>query len=77
MLNLLEQVRRDRKLTFLMVSHDLGVVHHMCERLAVMRGGKVVETIAAEALVNREFSADYTRQLLVASEGFRRNQASG
>jgi peptide/nickel transport system ATP-binding protein len=72
-LNLLEQVRRDRRLTFLMVSHDLGVVHHMCERLAVMRGGKVVETIAAEALVKREFSADYTRQLLVASEGFRRN----
>ncbi|MDE1157607.1 MAG: ABC transporter ATP-binding protein [Neorhizobium sp.] len=72
-LNLLEQVRRDRKLTFLMVSHDLGVVHHMCERLAVMRGGKVVETIAAEALVKREFSADYTRQLLVASEGFRRS----
>ena len=30
-LNLLEQVRRDRKLTFLMVSHDLAIVTHMCE----------------------------------------------
>ena len=30
-LNLLEQVRRDRKLTFLMVSHDLAVVTHMCD----------------------------------------------
>jgi peptide/nickel transport system ATP-binding protein len=71
-LNLLEQARRDRNLTFVMVSHDLGVISHMCERLAVMKTGKVVETMPAEALENREFSADYTRQLLIASEGFRR-----
>jgi peptide/nickel transport system ATP-binding protein len=32
----------------------------------------VVETVPAQALENREFSADYTRQLLVASEGFSR-----
>lgn len=72
-LNLLEQARRDRGLTFLMVSHDLGVVSHMCDRLAVMRGGEVVETILPDSLVTRDFSADYTRQLLVASEGFRRD----
>jgi peptide/nickel transport system ATP-binding protein len=71
-LNLLEQARRDRNLTFVMVSHDLGVISHMCERLAVMKNGEVVETVPAEALEKREFSADYTRQLLVASEGFRR-----
>ncbi len=71
-LNLLEQARRDRNLTFVMVSHDLGVISHMCERLAVMKNGKVVETVPRKALENREFSADYTRQLLVASEGFRR-----
>ncbi|SFB19014.1 peptide/nickel transport system ATP-binding protein [Rhizobium sp. NFR07] len=71
-LNLLEQARRDRNLTFVMVSHDLGVIHHMCGRLAVMKSGKVVETVAADALEKRDFSADYTRQLLVASEGFRR-----
>ena len=39
-LNLLEQVRRDRKLTYIMVSHDLGVVTHMCERLAVMKAAR-------------------------------------
>jgi peptide/nickel transport system ATP-binding protein len=72
-LNLLEQARKDRGLTFVMVSHDLGVISHMCERLAVMKSGKVVETVAAEALEKRAFSADYTRQLLVASEGFRRD----
>ena len=71
-LNLLEQAKRDRGLTFVMVSHDLGVISHMCGRLAVMKSGKVVETVPAQALENREFSADYTRQLLVASEGFSR-----
>ncbi|TWF52111.1 ABC transporter ATP-binding protein [Neorhizobium alkalisoli] len=72
-LNLLEQARKDRNLTFVMVSHDLGVISHMCERLAVMRGGKVVETVPAQALEKREFSADYTRKLMAASEGFRRS----
>ena len=49
-LNLLEQTRKDRQLTFLMVNHDLAVIHHMCERLAVMRGGEVVEELDADAL---------------------------
>ena len=72
-LNLLEQARRDRGLTFVMVSHDLGVISHMCERLTVMRKGEVVETVSVEALEKRAFSEDYTRALLVASEGFRRD----
>nr|CAD6598422.1 ABC transporter ATP-binding protein [Rhizobium sp. Khangiran2] len=72
-LNLLEQARRDRNLTFVMVSHDLGVISHMCERVAVMKGGEVVETVPVEALEKREFSQDYTRRLLTASEGFRRD----
>jgi peptide/nickel transport system ATP-binding protein len=72
-LNLLEQARKDRGLTFVMVSHDLGVISHMCERLTVMRKGKVVETVSVGALENRSFSEDYTRELLVASEGFRRD----
>lgn len=72
-LNLLEQARRDRSLTFVMVSHDLGVISHMCERLAVMKSGEIVEILPADALEKRQFSADYTRQLLVASEGFRRD----
>ncbi|MGE7367517.1 ABC transporter ATP-binding protein [Neorhizobium sp. NPDC001467] len=71
-LNLLEQARKDRDLTFVMVSHDLGVISHMCERVAVMKDGRIVETVPVEALEKRAFSADYTRRLLVASEGFRR-----
>jgi peptide/nickel transport system ATP-binding protein len=70
-LNLLEQVRRDRKLTFVMVSHDLAVVTHMCDRLAVMRNGEVVELEAGD-LVSGNINADYTKNLMTASEGFRR-----
>jgi peptide/nickel transport system ATP-binding protein len=75
-LNLLEQARADRNLTFIMVSHDLAVINHMCGRLAVMRGGEVVEMLDASALESREFQADYTRQLMIASEGFKRDSLS-
>ncbi|WEZ82841.1 ABC transporter ATP-binding protein [Rhizobium sp. 32-5/1] len=69
-LNLLEQVRRDRNLTFLMVSHDLGVVTHMCERLAVMKSGRVVERLSSGDLAGGKVSENYTKDLMVASKGF-------
>ena len=69
-LNLLEQVRRDRKLTFIMVSHDLGVITHMCERLVVMRNGAVIERLTASQLAQAAVREDYTRNLMIASKGF-------
>ncbi len=69
-LNLLEQVRRNRGLTFLMVSHDLAVIAHMCERLLVMQNGEAVESLAASSLATGAVTRDYTRRLLKASEGF-------
>ncbi|MGV1758829.1 ABC transporter ATP-binding protein [Rhizobium sp. A22-96] len=69
-LNLLEQVRRDRNLTFVMVSHDLGVVTHMCERLVVMRNGAIVERLSAQQLAAGDVKEDYTRNLMIASKGF-------
>ncbi len=69
-LNLLEEVRRARGLTFLMVSHDLAVITHMCERLMVMQNGNAVETLSADELASRRASHDYTRRLLTASAGF-------
>jgi peptide/nickel transport system ATP-binding protein len=69
-LNLLEEVRRRRKLTFLMVSHDLAIVTHMCERLMVMQNGEAVENLTAAQLVGHHVTKDYTRNLLRASEGF-------
>ena len=49
-LNLLEELRRRRGLTFIMVSHDLAVVTHMCERLMVMQRGETVELVASADL---------------------------
>ncbi len=72
-LNLLEELRRRRGLTFLMVSHDLAVVTHLCERLLVMAGGRTVETLSAEALAARHAVSPYTRTLMEASAGFRRD----
>ncbi len=69
-LNLLEQVRRERGLTFLMVSHDLAIITHMCARLMVMQDGEEVERLSAADLAARRVNQDYTRNLLVASQGF-------
>jgi peptide/nickel transport system ATP-binding protein len=71
-LNLLERLRVERQLTFLLVSHDLAVVSHMCGKLLVMQHGKIVENLTREALRARRPQQDYTRELLTASEGFRR-----
>ncbi|MDC8771480.1 ABC transporter ATP-binding protein [Roseateles albus] len=76
-LNLLERLRAERGLTFLMVSHDLAVVTHLCERLMVMRQGRAVESLSAADLAERRVSADYTRQLMQASAGFVRGASLG
>ncbi|MEM8623905.1 MAG: ABC transporter ATP-binding protein [Pseudomonadota bacterium] len=44
-LNLLSRLRAERNLTYLLVSHDLAVVAHLCARLSVMRAGVVTETM--------------------------------
>lgn len=70
-LNLLDALRAERGLTYLLVSHDLAVVAHMCERLLVMQNGAVVEELTREALQNRDAKQRYTKDLLIASEGFK------
>lgn len=66
-LNLLTDLRKEHKLTYLMVSHDLPVIGHMCDRLAVMRGGEIVEIMSAEALRSGGAQHEYSRELLGAS----------
>jgi peptide/nickel transport system ATP-binding protein len=66
-LNLLVDLRRDRGLTYVMVSHDLSVVGHMCERLAVMKDGAIVEVMGVETLRKMEASHPYSQSLLAAS----------
>jgi peptide/nickel transport system ATP-binding protein len=72
-LNLLDALRTERGLTYLLVSHDLAVVAHMCERLLVMQHGVKVENLTREALQKRAAQESYTQELLVASEGFKGN----
>ena len=76
-LNLLEKVRNDRGLTFILVSHDLGVVTHMCDRLAVMQTGRVVERLSTTDLVAGRVAETYTANLMLASRGFTRDQHGG
>ena len=71
-LNLLDRLRNERGLTYLLVSHDLAVVAHMCSRLLVMQHGQAVESLSREALQARRTTQVYTGELLTASEGFRR-----
>ena len=66
-LNLLNLLRRELSLTFVIVSHDLAVISYMCDRLAVMRNAEMVEQLTRDALRGRDIKTDYTRQLLAAS----------
>ncbi len=71
-LNLLADLRAEHGLTYVMVSHDLAVVGHMCDRLAVMQAGRIVEIMEVEALRRGTGQDDYTRHLIAASTGYAR-----
>jgi peptide/nickel transport system ATP-binding protein len=66
-LNLLSRLREERGLTFLMVSHDLAVIDHMCDRVLVMQHGRAVEELSREALAGAQMTTDYARSLFAAS----------
>ena len=75
-LNLLADLRVRRGLTFVLVSHNLAVVNHMCERMAVMNAGRIVEELTTESLRAGTPREAYTRQLLLASRGYDRAAAA-
>jgi len=64
-LNLLQRLKQERGLSYLLISHDLDVVRYMSDDVGVMRAGRMVEHGAAEVVLTAP-SHDYTRQLLAA-----------
>ena len=62
-LNLLTRLQQDLGLTYLLISHDLGVVQHMCDQIAVMYMGKIVEFADRLSLFNNPLHP-YTIALL-------------
>ncbi len=71
-LNLLMRLRKERGFTYVLVTHDLSIISHMCERLIVMNVGRVVEAMPVAALRARTPIDPYTKQLLQASLGYDR-----
>jgi ABC-type dipeptide/oligopeptide/nickel transport system ATPase subunit len=66
-LNLLSEIRARRRLTYLLVSHDLAVIDHMCDQFAIMLHGKIVEIMDRSALSGNAATDPYARELIGAS----------
>ncbi len=64
-INLLEDLRDELDLTYLFIAHDLSVVRHLCQRVAVMYLGKLVELAQCDELFDNPMHP-YTRALLQA-----------
>ena len=64
-LNLLNELKKELGLTMLFISHDLSVVQYMCDRIMVMKKGKIIETGAADDVYYHPKSS-YTKELIEA-----------
>lgn len=64
-LNLLADLQEERGLSYLFISHDMAVIHHVCDRIAVMLNGKIVEVGTRDQVINNP-QHEYTKALLSA-----------
>lgn len=62
-LNLLQELKRERNLTYLFISHNMAVIRYMCDRMAVMQKGRIVETGTVSDIFSRP-EDPYTKTLL-------------
>jgi ABC-type glutathione transport system ATPase component len=72
--NLLQDLQDELGLAYLFISHDMAVVSHICQRIAVMKQGKIVESGPADQIVERP-EHPYTQQLLSAVPRMHRGAA--
>jgi oligopeptide transport system ATP-binding protein len=64
-LNLLKELQAEFGLSYLFISHDMAVIHHICDRVAVMYDGKIVESGTRDEII-RSPKHPYTQRLLAA-----------
>ena len=64
-LNLLADLQDQFGLSYLFISHDMAVIHHVCDRIAVMKDGKIVEEGSRDAVIGSP-RHPYTKRLLLA-----------
>ena len=72
-LNLLNDLQKKYDLTYIFISHDLSVIEYMCDRLAVMYLGRVVEEADTDELFSNP-QHPYTKALLSATPNFDKNK---
>lgn len=75
-LNLFMDLREELNLTYLFISHDLGVVEQVADRVVVMRDGGIVEQGSRDAVFDRP-QEDYTRSLLSAIPALESTETGG
>ncbi|MCF6161079.1 MAG: ATP-binding cassette domain-containing protein [Furfurilactobacillus sp.] len=64
-LNFMKRIQRDFGISYLFISHDLGVVRHMCDNIAIMHRGRLVEIGTRDDIYNHPMHI-YTKRLLSA-----------
>jgi ABC-type microcin C transport system duplicated ATPase subunit YejF len=62
-MELMQSLQQEMKLSYLFISHDINVVYQMCDRIMVMKDGKIIEIGETEEIFNHP-KEDYTKLLL-------------
>ncbi|TCQ04237.1 hypothetical protein C8J33_1416 [Rhizobium sp. PP-CC-3G-465] len=69
-MNLLKDLRKRENLTYILVSHDMAVVAHLCDRVAIMQSGIFLETVTKKQILEGTVTHPYTKVLMDGSRGY-------